>query len=173
MLIGFKCYCCTNLSSLPFIALGFGSLISGGKFTLEIYFQNLLTGLGDGAVIAGIALGLVLAYQGSGVLNFAHGAMMMYSTYIYDELRDTGDFVFPISFFGTDRVNLLGTPEKGELAAFWPSFQACKRTEREVRLQASLNRADESRRLPMPKASGHSHGQGQRALGETESMEIR
>ena len=122
MLIGFKCYCCTNLSSLPFIALGFGSLISGGKFTLEIYFQNLLTGLGDGAVIAGIALGLVLAYQGSGVLNFAHGAMMMYSTYIYDELRDTGDFVFPISFFGTDRVNLLGAPEKGELAAFWPSF---------------------------------------------------
>ena len=122
MLIGFKCYCCTNLASLPFIALGFGSLISGGKFTLEIYFQNLLTGLGDGAVIAGIALGLVLAYQGSGVLNFAHGAMMMYSTYIYDELRDTGDFVFPISFFGTDRVNLLGTPEKGELAAFWPSF---------------------------------------------------
>ena len=63
---------------------------------MELYLQNLLTGLGDGAVIAGVALGLVLAYQGSGVLNFAHGAMMMYSTYIYDELRDTGDFVFPI-----------------------------------------------------------------------------
>ena len=47
---------------------------------MEIYLQNLLTGLGDGAVIAGVALGLVLAYQGSGVLNFAHGAMMMYST---------------------------------------------------------------------------------------------
>ena len=89
---------------------------------MELYLQNLLTGLGDGAVIAGVALGLVLAYQGSGVLNFAHGAMMMYSTYIYDELRDTGDFVFPISLFGSDRINLLGTPEKGELAAFWPAF---------------------------------------------------
>ena len=89
---------------------------------MELYLQNLLTGLGDGAVIAGVALGLVLAYQGSGVLNFAHGAMMMYSTYIYDELRDTGDFVFPISLFGSDRVNLLGAPEKGELAAFWPAF---------------------------------------------------
>ncbi len=89
---------------------------------MEIYLQNLLTGLGDGAVIAGVALGLVLAYQGSGVLNFAHGAMMMYSTYIYDELRDTGDFVFPISVLGNDRINMLGTPEKGELAAFWPAF---------------------------------------------------
>ena len=89
---------------------------------MELYLQNLLTGLGDGAVIAGVALGLVLAYQGSGVLNFAHGAMMMYSTYIYDELRDTGDFVFPISVLGNDRINLLGTPEKGELAAFWPAF---------------------------------------------------
>ena len=93
----------------------------GGIF-VELYLQNLLTGLGDGAVIAGVALGLVLAYQGSGVLNFAHGAMMMYSTYIYDELRDTGDFVFPISFLGTDRINILGTPEKGELASFWPAF---------------------------------------------------
>ena len=93
-----------------------------GEIYVELYLQNLLTGLGDGAVIAGVALGLVLAYQGSGVLNFAHGAMMMYSTYIYDELRDTGDFVFPISFFGYDRVNLLGTPEKGELASFWPAF---------------------------------------------------
>ncbi|MDG1845491.1 MAG: ABC transporter permease [Acidimicrobiales bacterium] len=89
---------------------------------MDLYLQTLLTGLGDGAVIAGVALGLVLAYQGSGVVNFAHGAMMMYSTYIYDELRDTGDLVFPISFFGTDRVNLLGDPTGGDLTAFWPAF---------------------------------------------------
>ncbi len=89
---------------------------------MDIYIQTLLTGLGDGAVIAGVALGLVLAYQGSGVVNFAHGAMMMYSTYIYDELRDTGDLVFPISISGTDRVNLLGTPASGDLTAFWPAF---------------------------------------------------
>ena len=89
---------------------------------MDIYIQTLLTGLGDGAVIAGVALGLVLAYQGSGVVNFAHGAMMMYSTYIYDELRDTGDLVFPISIAGTDRVNLLGTPASGDLTAFWPAF---------------------------------------------------
>ncbi len=89
---------------------------------MDLYWQTALTGLGEGAVIAGVALGLVLAYQGSGVINFAHGAMMMYSTYIYDELRDTGDFVFPISVFGNDRINLLGTPPDNELTAFWPSF---------------------------------------------------
>ena len=66
---------------------------------MDIYIQTLLTGLGDGAVIAGVALGLVLAYQGSGVVNFAHGAMMMYSTYIYDELRDTGDLVFHLNLW--------------------------------------------------------------------------
>ncbi|MGI9623719.1 MAG: ABC transporter permease [Acidimicrobiales bacterium] len=89
---------------------------------MDLYWTNALTGLGDGAVIAGVALGLVLAYQGSGVINFAHGAMMMYATYIYDELRDTGDYVFPFSIGGTDRVNVLGTPPDGELTAFWPAF---------------------------------------------------
>ena len=49
---------------------------------MELYLQNLLTGLGDGAVIAGVALGLVLAYQGSGVLNFAHGAMTVSYTHL-------------------------------------------------------------------------------------------
>lgn len=86
-----------------------------------LYWTNALTGLGDGAIIAGVALGLVLAYQGSGVINFAHGAMMMYATYIYDELRDTGDLVFPVSI-GSDRVNVLGTPADGELTTFWPAF---------------------------------------------------
>ncbi len=91
---------------------------------MELYWQTALTGLGDGAVIAGVALGLVLAYRGSGVVNFAHGAMMMYSTYIYDELRDSGDLVLPLSIAGTDRFNLLGTPAEGELTGFWPAFAA-------------------------------------------------
>jgi len=72
--------------------------------------QSLLGGIGTGSVYAGIALGLVLAYQGSGVINFSHGAIMMYCTYIYDALRDDGDYVFPISVAGTDRVSLLGDP---------------------------------------------------------------
>ncbi len=60
------------------------------------YFQFLLLGLGTGAVYAGLSLGVVLAYQGSGVINFAHGAMAMYVAFVYDELRDTGDYVLPV-----------------------------------------------------------------------------
>ena len=45
---------------------------------------------------AALGLGLVLVYRGSGVVNFAHGAMAMYSVYTYAELRDAGDFVIPV-----------------------------------------------------------------------------
>ena len=44
-------------------------------------FQQVLTfltlGLGEGALIAAIGLGVVLTYRGSGVVNFATGAMAM------------------------------------------------------------------------------------------------
>ena len=86
-----------------------------------LHWTNALTGLGDGAIIAGVALGIVLAFQGSGVINFAHGAMMMYTTYVYDALRDTGDLVLPFSI-GGDRINVLGTPADGAAIGFWPAF---------------------------------------------------
>jgi len=89
---------------------------------MELLWQTAFSGLGEGAVIAGVALGLVLAFQGSGVVNFSHGAMMMYSTYLYDELRDTGDLVFPLSIAGRDRFNLLGVPPEDGVSSFWPAF---------------------------------------------------
>ena len=52
------------------------------------------TGLGQGAVFAALALGLVVIYKGTGVINFAMGAMAMWGAFVYDELRDTGDLVF-------------------------------------------------------------------------------
>jgi branched-chain amino acid transport system permease protein len=55
----------------------------------------LVLGLGPGAVYAGLGLGLVLTYRGSGVLNLAHGAMAMYSAYVYAELRSSGNLVLP------------------------------------------------------------------------------
>ena len=36
-----------------------------------------LLGLGSGALVAGIALGVVLTYRGSGVINLATGGMAM------------------------------------------------------------------------------------------------
>ncbi|MDH3755820.1 MAG: branched-chain amino acid ABC transporter permease, partial [Acidimicrobiia bacterium] len=73
---------------------------------MDAYLQFLLLGIGAGAVYAGVGLGLVLAYQGSGVINFAHGGMMMYATYVYDELRDDGDYVFPVVGI-PDRIHLV------------------------------------------------------------------
>ncbi len=59
------------------------------------YFFYVLLGSGAGAIIAAFGLGLVLTYQGSGVVNFAYGAMAMWSTYVYADLR-TGVYPFPI-----------------------------------------------------------------------------
>ncbi len=43
----------------------------------------ILLGLGSGALIAGIALGVVLSYRGSGVINLATGGMAMLGGYAY------------------------------------------------------------------------------------------
>ena len=46
-----------------------------------------LLGLGTGALIAGIAIGLVLTYRGSGVINLATGAIAMLAGYSYWSLK--------------------------------------------------------------------------------------
>ena len=52
-------------------------------------------GIGSGALYAAIALGVVLTYKGSGVVNFANGATAMYVAYIYDSLRTQGQIFLP------------------------------------------------------------------------------
>ncbi len=68
-----------------------------------------LTGLGTGAVIALLALGLVLTHRASGVVNFAHAAVGMYVAFVYFELRSTGDLVLPLLGL-PDRIHLVDTP---------------------------------------------------------------
>jgi branched-chain amino acid transport system permease protein len=46
-----------------------------------------LLGLGTGALIAGIGLGVVLSYRGSGVINVATGASAMVAGYLFYALR--------------------------------------------------------------------------------------
>ncbi|HEY7208513.1 MAG TPA: ABC transporter permease [Gaiellaceae bacterium] len=53
-------------------------------------------GLGAGALIASIALGVVLAYRGSGVINLAVGALAMVAAYLFWSLK-TGYFGFTLS----------------------------------------------------------------------------
>ncbi len=59
--------------------------------------------------MASLALGLVLSYRSSGVVNFAHAAMGMYLAFMFFEFRETGDVVLP--FLGLPaRVHLLARP---------------------------------------------------------------
>ena len=44
------------------------------------------------AVYAALGVGLTITYRGSGVINLAYGAMAMYPTYVYAELRATGNY---------------------------------------------------------------------------------
>jgi len=47
----------------------------------------LLIGLGAGAFYAMLAAGVVVAFKGSGVINFAHGAMAMFVAFQFHYLR--------------------------------------------------------------------------------------
>jgi branched-chain amino acid transport system permease protein len=53
------------------------------------------SGIAQGALVAAIALGVVLTYRGSGVVNFANSAIAMYIAYVYAVLRKEGDLFLP------------------------------------------------------------------------------
>ena len=58
---------------------------------------NFLSGSGiaSGALIVAVAIGIVLTYRGSGVVNFSNGAIAMYAAYVYAVLRSQGDLFLP------------------------------------------------------------------------------
>lgn len=57
---------------------------------MQDFFLFAMLGLGAGAVYAILGLGLVLVYRGSGVVNFAYGAMAMFATFQYVDMVDGG-----------------------------------------------------------------------------------
>jgi branched-chain amino acid transport system permease protein len=96
----------------------------------ELLFAALL-GLGGGGVYAMLGTGIVTAYKGSGVINFAHGAFAMYAAFVYDELRTKGRLLLPwVDILPTDRLNLpvritIDSGGVGEgLAIFFGLFMA-------------------------------------------------
>jgi ABC-type branched-subunit amino acid transport system ATPase component/ABC-type branched-subunit amino acid transport system permease subunit len=63
---------------------------------VQDYVLFALIGLGFGAVYASIGMGVVVVYRGTGVINFAMGAMGAWGAYVYDELAREGDLVLPV-----------------------------------------------------------------------------
>ena len=67
---------------------------------MEKLLQYTFTGLSAGALYALVALGIVLIYRSTRVLNFAHGDVAMLSTFVAFTLLSNG-YGFPIAFAGS------------------------------------------------------------------------
>jgi ABC-type branched-subunit amino acid transport system ATPase component/branched-subunit amino acid ABC-type transport system permease component len=68
-----------------------------------------LLGFGIGALYSLASQGIVLIYRGSGVLNFAHGAIGMTGAYVEWEVRNTAGQSFPVALLaGVAAAGLLG-----------------------------------------------------------------
>ncbi len=83
-----------RIAKLALAVISLGWLI-GAFADPAVFFEPILFGLGVGTIIAALALGLVVAYRASGVINFGHGAIATYVTYVYLSLVDTGDYPVP------------------------------------------------------------------------------
>jgi branched-chain amino acid transport system permease protein len=78
----------------------------------------LLFGVASGALVSAIALGVVLTYKGSGVVNFASGAIAMYASYVFMDLRTQGKiFIPPLPIPHFPKFVPLGNPW-----SFWPAL---------------------------------------------------
>lgn len=86
---------------------------------------DLIGGLGIGALYAMLAAGLVVSYKGSGVINFAHGALAMYGVVTFDAAWNRGEIFLPwIDILPTHTLNLpvrITTASDGEWE-FLPSL---------------------------------------------------
>ena len=81
-----------------------------------------ILGLGTGALIAGIAIGVVLTYRGSGIINLATGAVAMLGGYSYWSLK-TGEYGWHASTAAALILTFLFLVALGvliELVAFRP-----------------------------------------------------
>ena len=57
---------------------------------MDLFFAQLLNGIGNGVVYASLALALVLIFRTTGILNFAQGEMALVSTYLTWKFTDFG-----------------------------------------------------------------------------------
>ena len=90
------------------------------------FVQQVVAGLGDGAIYASLALALVLIYRATDVVNFAQGEMATFTTYIAWTLMDHGMSYWPafaltllIAFAGgvtVERVIIRPVENRAEIA---------------------------------------------------------
>jgi branched-chain amino acid transport system permease protein len=83
-----------------------------------------IMGLGSGGFYALMAMGIVVAFKGSGVINFSHGAIAMYVAFQFYNLRSEG--VFHLPWFDILPTSWLNLPVKFSLNDGMPiNFWLC------------------------------------------------
>ncbi len=74
---------------------------------MEIFIQQVMSGLATGGIYASLALALVMIYQATDVVNFAQGEMAMFSTYLCWSLLQAG-LPYWVAFFATLIIAFVG-----------------------------------------------------------------
>jgi len=76
---------------------------------MHTFVEFAIFGLGIGAIYGLLGNGLVLIYRGSGVVNFAHGAMAMSAAYLFYAMNIEKGWPFWISLvLSTGAISLIG-----------------------------------------------------------------
>src|SRR5713101_8026753 len=74
---------------------------------MDIFIQQVVSGLATGGIYASLALALVMIYQATDVVNFAQGEMAMFSTYLAWSLLQAG-LPYWVTFFATVAIAFVG-----------------------------------------------------------------
>jgi len=74
---------------------------------MEVFVQQVMSGLATGAIYASLALALVMIYQATDVVNFAQGEMAMFATYLAWTMINAG-MPYPLAFLATIVISFVG-----------------------------------------------------------------
>ena len=74
---------------------------------MDIFVQQVVSGLATGGIYASLALALVMIYQATDVVNFAQGEMAMFSTYLAWSMLQAG-LPYWVAFFATLVIAFVG-----------------------------------------------------------------
>ena len=74
---------------------------------MDIFIQQVVSGLATGGIYASLALALVMIYQATDVVNFAQGEMAMFSTYLAWSMLQAG-LPYWVAFLATVGIAFAG-----------------------------------------------------------------
>jgi branched-chain amino acid transport system permease protein len=74
---------------------------------MDVFLQQVVSGLATGCIYGSVALALVMIYQATDVVNFAQGEMAMFSTYLAWTMMNAG-VPYWMAFVGTMLLSFVG-----------------------------------------------------------------